>query len=69
MLSFGFGKSGVDDGSAVRFCPAKPKKPSDDLNGNASSQDSFYALDMEMDFNPEKNLDNLVQLPLSWASR
>ncbi len=69
MLSFGFGKSVVDDGSAFRFCPAKPKKPSDDLNGNASSQDSFYALDMEMDFNPEKNLDNLVQLPLSWASR
>ena len=69
MLSFGFGKSVVDDGSAFRFCPAKPKKPSDDLNGNASSQDSFYALDMEMDFNPKKNLDNLVQLPLSWASR
>ena len=69
MLSFGFGKSVVDDGSAFRFCPAKPKKPSDDLNANTSGQDTFYALDMEMDFSPEKNLDNLVQLPVSWAAR
>ena len=69
MISFGFGKSVVDDGSAFRFCPAKPKKPSDDLNGNASGQDSFYALDMEAEFNPEKNLDNLVLLPVSEAEK
>lgn len=69
MLSFGFGKSVVDDGSAFRFCPAKPKKPSSDLNGNASSQDSFYALDMEAAFNPHRNLDNLVLLPLEEAEK
>ncbi len=69
MLSFGFGKSVVDDGSAFRFCPAKPKKPSGDLNGNASNQDSFYALDMEMPFDPLQNQDNLVLLPLSEAEK
>ena len=69
MLSFGFGKSVVDDGSAFRFCPAKPKKPSADLNGNAASQDSFYALDLEAPFDPMDNMDNLVLLPLSEAEK
>lgn len=69
MLSFGFGKSVVDDGSAFRFCPAKPKKPSGDLNGNSQGQDGFYALDMETPFDPEKNIDNLVLLPLSEAEK
>jgi len=70
MLSFGFGKSVVDDGSAFRFCPAKPKMPSDSLSGgSSSSQDSFYALDMDMPFDPRKNIDNLVLLPLSEAEK
>ncbi len=68
MLSFGFGKSVVDDGSAFRFCPAKPHNPSADLFGGSSSQDSFYALDMDAPFEPERNQDNLVRLPLSRAS-
>ena len=68
MLSFGFGKSVVDDGSAFRFCPAKPKKPSASLNGNAASQDTFYALDMTIPFDPLSNIDNLVLLPVQEAA-
>ena len=69
MVSFGFGKSVVDDGASFRFCPAKPKKPSDDLNGNAAGQDRFYALDMETPFDPRSNIDNLVLLPMSEAEK
>ena len=68
MLSFGFGKSVVDDGSAFRFCPAKPKKPSQSLNGNAASQDTFYALDLTIPFDPINNIDNLVLLNIKEAS-
>ena len=68
MLSFGFGKSVVDDGSAFRFCPAKPKKPSQSLNGNAASQDTFYALDLTIPFDPLSNIDNLVLLDIKEAS-
>ena len=57
MLSFGFGKMIVDEGTAFRFCPAKPKAPS-------SVQDSFYALDLNSSFNPLSNSDNLISVPL-----
>ena len=69
MLSFGFGKSVVDDGSAFRFCPAKPKKPSQDMGGGIATQDSFYALDMSKPFDPMNNIDNLVKLPISEAAK
>lgn len=69
MLSFGFGKAVVDDGSAFRFCPAKPKKPAHSLQGMGCSQDSFYALRMDSPFDPLNNKDNLVLLPLSEAAK
>lgn len=64
MLSFGLGKTIVDDGTAYRFCPAKPRMPSDSLTGEASVQDRFYALSIKEHFAPEKNSDNLVQLSI-----
>ena len=64
MLSFGLGKTIVDEGTALRFCPAKPKMPSDSLTGQSSVQDQFYALSLKETFDPEKNSDNLVQLPI-----
>ncbi|MBO8437039.1 MAG: pyruvate, phosphate dikinase [Spirochaetes bacterium] len=64
MLSFGLGKTIVDEGTALRFCPAKPRMPSDSLTGESSVQDRFYALSMTGSFSPEKNSDNLVQLSI-----
>ena len=64
MLSFGLGKTIVDEGTALRFCPAKPRMPSDSLTGESSVQDRFYALSLEGRFDPERNSDNLVQLPI-----
>ncbi len=64
MLSFGLGKTIVDEGTALRFCPAKPRMPSDSLTGESSVQNRFYALSLEGRFDPEKNSDNLVQLPI-----
>lgn len=65
MLSFGFGKIIVDEGTALRFCPAKPKAPSSaSLTSETSAQDKFYALDMNAAFAPEQNSDNLIELPL-----
>lgn len=65
MLSFGFGKIIVDEGTALRFCPAKPKMPSSaSLTSETSVQDRFYALDMTAPFDPEKNSDNLIGIPL-----
>lgn len=65
MLSFGFGKIIVDEGTALRFCPAKPKMPSSaSLTAETSPQDMFYALDMEAPFDPEKNSDNLISLSI-----
>ena len=65
MLSFGFGKMIVDEGTAFRFCPAKPKAPSSSSLINESSvQDSFYALDLNSSFNPLSNSDNLISIPL-----
>ncbi len=68
MLSFGFGKSVVDDGSAFRFCPAKPKKPSGSLTGDSGQQEGFYALNVTKPFNPLDNIDNLEYLPISLAA-
>ncbi len=68
MLSFGFGKSVVDDGSAFRFCPARPKKPANNLTGfEVSDQSDFYALDLEAHFDSTEDQDNLVKLPMKEA--
>lgn len=69
MLSFGFGKIIVDEGTAFRFCPGKPKKPANDLMKEGSDQRTFYALDMNMPFDPLSNSDNLVKLDLDAASK
>lgn len=69
MLSFGLGKTIVDEGTALRFCPAKPRMPSDSLSGESSVQDSFYALSLSGHFDPEKNTDNLIQLPIDEETR
>ena len=68
MLSFGFGKMIVDEGTAFRFCPAKPHKPCNNLSGEGSDQRLFYALDMSKPFKPLSDSDNLVSLPLEWAN-
>lgn len=68
MLSFGFGKAVVDDGTAFRFCPAKPKKPSNNLTGQETSdQNEFYALDLSKRFNSMEDQDNLTKLPIKEA--
>ena len=65
MLAFGFGKIIVDEGTALRFCPAKPKVPSSSsLTSESSSQDMLYALDMNAPFDPLKDSDNLTFIPL-----
>ncbi len=68
MLAFGMGKTIVDEGSAFRFCPAKPRIPVSSINGRgASSQSMFYAIDRSAPFDPFKDIDNLVQIDLSKA--
>ncbi|MBR0521199.1 MAG: pyruvate, phosphate dikinase, partial [Spirochaetales bacterium] len=69
MLAYGLGKTIVDEGDCFRFCPAKPKVPVSSMTGRSSSQTMFYALDTNMKYNPFKDLDNLVHLDLSEASR
>ena len=65
MIAFGFGKIIVDEGTALRFCPAKPKAPSSaSLTTESSSQDMLYALDMNAPFDPLKDSDNLTFIPL-----
>ena len=65
MLSFGFGKMIVDEGTALRFCPAKPKSPSSaSLTSETSPQHMFYALDLTKRFNPLENSDNLVKISI-----
>ena len=65
MLSFGFGKAVVDDGTAFRFCPAKPKRPSNNLTGlEVSEQGDFYALDLTKHYDSLTDQDNLTKLPL-----
>ena len=58
MLSFGFGKIIVDEGTSFRFCPARPRASLG--GGEVSAQDRFYALDLTKPFNPYENSDNLV---------
>ncbi len=65
MLAFGMGKTVVDSGSSFRFCPAKPQIPVTTLNGRASQQRTFYALDKTVKFNPKEDIDNLKELKLS----
>ena len=67
MIAFGMGKTIVDEGSAFRFCPAKPRIPISTMNGRIASQSMFYALDRSREFNPHSDIDNLVQLDLSKA--
>lgn len=67
MLAFGMGKTVVDEGTAFRFCPAKPQIPVTSLGGRSSQQRKFYALDRTVPFDPEKDIDNLVQLDMSLA--
>ncbi len=70
MLSFGFGKSVVDNGSALRFSPTHPKRPAQFLGGDqTSSQHTFYGLNMETGYHPlqEGGLENLELLELSEA--
>ncbi len=67
MLAFGMGKTVVDEGTAFRFCPAKPQIPVTSLSGRTSQQRKFYALDRTVPFDPEKDIDNLVQLDMSLA--
>ena len=63
-IAFGFGKTVVEDGTALRFSPKYPKKiiqlsnPSESLK---NSQHDFFALNMRTPFNPTADAaDNLV---------
>ncbi|MFA6844931.1 MAG: PEP/pyruvate-binding domain-containing protein [Sphaerochaetaceae bacterium] len=69
LLSFGFGKSIVDNGSAFRFSPVHPKRPIQFLGGNnTSTQTQFYALRADCAFRPlENSAENLVLLDLNYA--
>ncbi|MBR5097697.1 MAG: pyruvate, phosphate dikinase [Spirochaetales bacterium] len=67
MLAYGLGKTIVDEGDCFRFCPAKPKVPVSSMNGRSSSQTMFYALDINMKYDPFTDMDNLVRLELSKA--
>lgn len=69
MLSFGFGKSVVDNGSAFRFSPRHPRRPVQYLGGTeSSSQSHFYGLKLGTGYHPlEGSPENLELLPLSEA--
>lgn len=68
LLSFGFGKMIVDEGTGFRFCPAKPKKPSMNLSGTEiSPQSFFYALDLSGTFDPASDIDNLKRIKIEEA--
>jgi len=70
MLSFGFGKMIVDNGTALRFSPAYPKRNMQFLGGGeASSQTTFYALDGNAPFQPQGNPENLIELKLEEAEK
>ncbi|MBK5201984.1 MAG: pyruvate, phosphate dikinase, partial [Spirochaetaceae bacterium] len=70
MISFGFGKSVVDNGSVLRFSPKNPKRPVHFLGGGSSfSQTKFYALDMRESYNPLKDIDNLKLLDIKEAAK
>ena len=69
MLAYGMGKTVVDEGSAFRFCPAKPQIPISSINGSSSRQKKFYALDKNTPFDPYSDIDNLTLLDLSLSSK
>ncbi|MFA6773963.1 MAG: PEP/pyruvate-binding domain-containing protein, partial [Sphaerochaeta sp.] len=72
MLSFGFGKSVVDNGSSLRFSPTHPKRPAQFLGGDqTSSQHTFYALNLEHGYHPLDvgGLENLELLELEEAQK
>ncbi|WP_050805808.1 PEP/pyruvate-binding domain-containing protein [Sphaerochaeta pleomorpha] len=72
MLSFGFGKSVVDNGSVFRFSPTHPKRPVQFLGGTQSSaQNNFYALNLNTGYHPlEKDgPENLELLDLEEAEK
>ncbi len=70
MLAFGFGKMIVDNGTALRFSPAFPKRNMQFLGGSeSSSQNSFFALNGKKQFQPQGNPENLVELPLEEAEK
>ncbi len=69
-ISFGFGKSVVDNGSVFRFSPKNPKRPVHFLGKNQySSQTQFYALNLDKPFNPFEDLDNLTLLNIEEAEK
>jgi hypothetical protein len=70
MLSLGFGKSVVDNGSVLRFSPQNPKRPVHYLGGGqSSSQSKFYALNMLEAYDPSKDIDNLTLLDVQDAAK
>ncbi|MFA7370740.1 MAG: PEP/pyruvate-binding domain-containing protein [Sphaerochaetaceae bacterium] len=70
MFCIGFGKSVVDDGVAYRFSPSFPKRGIQYLGSlEASAQESFYALDMNTPYSPNKNPENLISIPLEEAKK
>lgn len=69
-ISFGFGKSVVDNGSVFRFSPKNPKRPVHFLGKNQfSSQTMFYGLDLNSAFDPYEDLDNLKLLDIKEAEK
>jgi len=69
-ISFGFGKSVVDNGSVFRFSPKNPKRPVHFLGKNQfSSQTMFYGLDLKSAFDPFEDLDNLKLLDIKEAEK
>lgn len=72
LLSFGFGKSVVDNGSVFRFSPSYPRRPVQHLGGNPSStQSSFYALNLDGGYFPldKEGLENLELLDMQEAEK
>ncbi len=72
LLSFGFGKSVVDNGSVFRFSPSHPRRPVQHLGGNQSStQSTFYALNLEGGYFPleKEGLENLELLDMQEAEK
>lgn len=66
LLSFGLGKSIVDNGKAYRFAPKYPKRPSPSFQ----AQKNFYALDMEQRFIPSaEDTGNLCFLDIKESEK
>lgn len=70
MISFGFGKSIVDNGNVYRFSPKHPKRPAQGLGSNeSSSQRGFFALNMDTNYDPLNDIDNLIYLDMKEAEK